>query len=1016
MNMNFRLLISSALTLTLFSLSAQGPYFQQHVAYTINVKLNDQKHELSGNESLVYTNNSPDALSFIWFHIWPNAYKDHSTALAKQLLANGGTEFFYSKSEDRGYIDSLNFSVDGQPAKTEAHPEHIDIIKIILNTPLQPGGKITITTPFHVKVPLGKYSRMGHIGQQYQISQWYPKPAVYDNTGWHEMPYLDQGEFYSEFGSFDVSITVPKNYVLMATGDLPENDPETEWWNKLAEQTLNKNFDEKKYTTSHQKGTVESPAYNDSFPVSSPEWKTLRFRQDKVHDFAWFCDKRYNVLKGQVTLPESKRVVNTWLCFTNGQSKYWKNAIPYINDAIYYYSLWNGDYPYNHATAVDGALSAGGGMEYPNITVIGGANNPFTLETVIMHEVGHNWFYGILGSNERDFGWMDEGLNSFNENRYIETKYPNVKLTGEFGNSRWARLLGLDMALHKEQYYLSYAINARRRLDQPLNIHSARYTTLNYAGIVYSKTAIIFDYLMAYLGTEMMDKCMKTYYKTWQFRHPSPGDFRKIVEEVSGKNLAWLFDDLIQTTKHLDYKITHVRKTGSAYDVTIKNTGEIAGPVGIGLMKDGSIETKWFDGFAPGESKTFNFSGEGYAFRIDPLLDMPEMNRNNNISRTKGLFKKTEPVSLQLIGSLDDPEKSQLFFSPVLGGNAYNGFMLGGVFYNSLLPEKKFDYLIMPMYGFRSKSLAGYYELNLNLHPKKFLQTVRLTQSGKRYAYDFNEAFPFSPHYNKFSNEIYFEFRKKESRSLFTHHLRYRNIWIFKDELKGNYNFQPAIYTWTLDTAMFNDVSFWTSNEHTIHAWNAGLNLEQGKDYMKLSGEFNLSWKFKNKKKELLLRLYAGTFVGTSKEDASRYPFRLAGVTGSQDYLYEYTFLGRSETEGLLSQQFGEKNGAFKVPTTIGSSREWIAAMNIKSPLPYIPFLKIFTDVGYVPGYGIRYDAGVYVSLFNKALEIYYPLLYSEDIKDNLDDLDLKGAKLIRFTLNLDVINPFRAIRNFSDI
>ncbi|MBK8310610.1 MAG: hypothetical protein IPL04_06575 [Chitinophagaceae bacterium] len=205
---------------------AYTQYWQQQVNYTIDVSLNDNDHTLNGFEKIEYINNSPDTLHFIWFHLWPNAYKNDKTAFTDQTLENGNTKFYFSNTEDRGYINRLDFKVGNSTAAIEDHPQHIDIVKILLPSPLLPGQKTIITTPFHVKLPYN-FSRGGHDGESYQATQWYPKPAVYDKNGWHPMTYLDQGEFYSEFGSFDVSITVPKNYVVAATGELQNAEEKT---------------------------------------------------------------------------------------------------------------------------------------------------------------------------------------------------------------------------------------------------------------------------------------------------------------------------------------------------------------------------------------------------------------------------------------------------------------------------------------------------------------------------------------------------------------------------------------------------------------------------------------------------------------------------------------------------------------------------------------------------------------------------------------------------------------------
>lgn len=190
-----RYLSAILVLLCINNLQAQSQYFQQEVNYKIEVKLDDIKNTLDAKESIIYKNNSPDELKELWFHIWPNAYSDRNTALNKQKLENGSTKLYFATDAERGFIDSLNFNVNGTVIKWEFHPEWKDVCKLILNENLKPGSSITISTPFHVKIPSAKFSRLGFIGQAYYITQWYPKPAVYDNKGWHAMPYLDQENF-----------------------------------------------------------------------------------------------------------------------------------------------------------------------------------------------------------------------------------------------------------------------------------------------------------------------------------------------------------------------------------------------------------------------------------------------------------------------------------------------------------------------------------------------------------------------------------------------------------------------------------------------------------------------------------------------------------------------------------------------------------------------------------------------------------------------------------------------------
>ncbi|MES2591554.1 MAG: M1 family metallopeptidase [Bacteroidota bacterium] len=983
-------------------------YFQQEVNYTIHVTLDDVKNELTADERIEYINNSASELTFIYMHLWPNAYKDNTTPLAKEFLINGDNSFYHSKAEERGFIDQLEFKIDGQPAKWEFLKDSIDICKLYLNAPLKSGSKIIITTPFHVKIPSGEFSRLGHIGQSYQITQWYPKPAVYDKNGWNYMPYLTQGEFYSEFGSFDVSITLPKNYVLGATGDMVDGEKELEWLNHKVKET--------EAITSYDSKDL-------AFPASDTETKTLRFKQSNVHDFAWFCDKRYHVLKGEVETPHTKRKVTTWVMFTNSEGDLWKKSIPYVNDAIYYYSLWNGDYPYNHCTAVDGTISAGGGMEYPNITVIGKSQNAFLLEMVIAHEVGHNWFYGMLGSNEREHPWLDEGMNSFNELRYVKTKYSERKLIGKFGDNSVGKAFDLSSYKQKAQYELSYLFSAAKNEDQPIELPAYKYTGVNYGGIVYSKTAIVFDYLMAIVGEKEMDKAMQRYFDEWHFKHPQPEDLRKVLEQSTGKNLGWFFDDLINSTKKLDYKITSSKKQGDgSWNIGVKNKADIKGTLFLQGIKDKKVvKEAMYEGFEGKQTLSFP-SGEFDHFKIDYAQDMPEINRNNNTIRARGVFKKVEPLKLQFLGSLDNPDKTQLFFTPAVGWNNYNRWMLGFAFYNNSVPQKKFEFVLMPMLSYSTNDFAGSGKVMYNMFPEGSLfQRISIGAAGARYAFD---NAPFS-NFNKIAPELNIEFKKKYAKSTNNHTLRYRNISIIKNDYYGN--LPQSIYSYNY--VNFNDITYQFHKKSTLTPYIVNVNVQQGEGIMKTSLTANYTYNFKNKNKGVDIRFFAGTFVELSPPktvwgsitqylDRSPYLFRLSGQTGSQDYLYDNIFLGRSETTGVLANQFTETDGGFKFYSTVGQTSEWLTALNIKSSIGNLKLpLKLYADLG-LTAYNWSnktqpvYNAGVCISFAKNIFEIYFPLILSKDLQDYKDVNNLEYAETIRFTLNLNLLNPFDIIKS----
>jgi hypothetical protein len=353
-----------------------------------------------------------------------------------------------------------------------------------------------------------------------------------------------------------------------ATGNL-QNQSESELLDKRASDT---------------EGIINMSSGTASFPVSSDQLKTLHYKANRVHDFAWFADKRFHVLKGKVKLPESGREITTWAMFTNEQADLWKDALQYVNDAILFYSKHIGDYPYESYTVVQSALSAGLGMEYPGISVIGMVESAYSLDEVITHEIGHNWFYGALGFNERQFPYLDEGLTSAYTTRYMNEKYPEKKLWEVYvGNKKMAKFLHIDQMPIQRMQELGRLNQARNNLEQPINLPATDYSDINYGVMIYNKADMAFNYLRAYLGDAVFDTSIQEYYRKLIFTHPHPNDLRTVFETNTNKDLNWFFDDLIGTTKRMDYKIVELENQ----QLLVKNLGELASPIVIsGITKD----------------------------------------------------------------------------------------------------------------------------------------------------------------------------------------------------------------------------------------------------------------------------------------------------------------------------------------------------------------------------------------------------------------------------------------------
>jgi hypothetical protein len=522
-------IIALFFTLTFVSLTfAQEKYWQQEVSYKIKAELNDMEHSISGEETITYKNNSDSKLEFIWFHLWANAYKDETTALMQQIK-NDTTRSKKAETYAPGWMEGLDFKVNGEKVNTEAHsnPQYIDIVKVVLNSPLEPGQTISISTPFKVILP-PYFSRSGYADGQFMACQWYPKPAVFDKNGWHEFPYLDMGEFYSEYADYDVELTVPSDYIVGATGTL------------MTKAELDS------YKTVGAKNAKKRKKVVLYKPVNANPKKTLEYSAHLVPDFAWFADKNLVIQYDTVQLPSGK-VIDAFSYFHNVKKTIWSNSIDYVKDGTRNYSSWVGEYEYPVVQVVEGPKNnSSGGMEYPMITLITSPDAKVeSLDAVIVHEVGHNWFMGMLGSNERDHAWMDEGLNTYYQLRYEANKYRSCSIFGDAIPPEVKKLSAVEFM--KLVYKV---IDDALPMEAAMDKTSSEFVSSDeYGLIVYVKTAYWMSLLEEKYGRAKVDAALKNYFNKWKHKHPQPEDMQKSFEEVIGKDLTKFFELTAKTGK-----------------------------------------------------------------------------------------------------------------------------------------------------------------------------------------------------------------------------------------------------------------------------------------------------------------------------------------------------------------------------------------------------------------------------------------------------------------------------------
>jgi hypothetical protein len=958
---------------------AQFAYWQQEVHYTIDVSLNDTEHTLEGFLKLRYINHSPDTLTYIWFHLWPNAFKNDKTAFSEQTLENGRTDFYFSPREKRGYINRLDFRVGNNTLKTEDHQQHIDIVKVSLPAPLLPGQETEITTPFHVQLP-ANFSRGGHTKHSYQVTQWYPKPAVYDRTGWHPMPYLDQGEFYGEFGSFDVRITVPDQYVVAATGEL-QNEQEKKWLKEKAEfapyqiAVMKRNLALKKKnilgmspdamdikppakktnkkpaatTKTKNKKTTSITAATAVKKISRPAQtlKTLQYKQDNVHDFAWFADSSFIVKMDTIKL-SSGRVVQAMSFYRSPKSEAWAKSIQYIKDAVHFRSNLIGEYPYNVVSVVEAKIGFEGGMEYPTITSISPGMDEKALDMTIEHEVGHNWFYGILGSNERDHPWMDEGVNTYYDTRYKAIKYPTPA---------YPKFVRKKLPDNLED--LPIDALAQLKKDQPVATHSADFTFVNYLVITYMKTGILLQRLEKAIGTQRFDSCMQAYYRQWQFKHPYPQDFQNSFTVGDGKAIHSFTDSLQQKG-------------------------------GVNVM---ARHKKWRPAFL------FN-------------------------------FKNYDSVNY-------------LNWMPAIGYSAYDHFMFGLAIHNYTFPAHNLQFFFAPMYATVSKQLNGIGRIGYTWRPDNTFEKIDLSVSGSRFSTrdgtDSNLNKIFAGFY-KVAPALKFTFNNRNLRSSMEKWVEWRTFLIWENDFRYVLkSIDNAFYPTRGKTTRryLNQLSFNIANYRALYPYDARLQIQQGEGFYRASVTGNYFFNYSNYG-GLQMRVFAAKFGYLGGKTLAKqistevYQPKLTAVRGNEDYTYSNYFIGRNEVDGLFSQQIMIRDGGLKLRTDLfqglqGRSDNWIASMNLNSTLPkgLLPIdlpIKIFLDAGtYAEAWKknaetsrFLYVAGLEFTLFKDLVHIYAPLLYSKEFRDNLKTVPDENSffKKISFSIDVHRFNIHKATGN----
>ncbi|PSQ79744.1 MAG: aminopeptidase [Bacteroidetes bacterium QS_8_68_15] len=493
--------------------------WQQEVAYDMDVTLKADRHRMRGTQRLRYTNHSPDTLQRVFYHLYFNAFQPHSMMAERNRHLPDPDDrivprIFNLGPEEIGYHRIQSLRRDGR-ALTDYDIDDTGM-EVPLDEPILPGETTTFTMRFRSQVPLQtrRSGRDNREGIDYSMTQWYPKMAEYDEQGWHADPYVGR-EFYAPYGTFDVAVTLPAKYTLGATGRL-QNPGE-----------IGHGYD--------QSGSgLWRPSESGDRPADSLTW---RYHAENVHDFAWAADPDYlhrRIVSGPPPgAPPGAGDVTYHLLYQPGVAERWEPMANWVPDLMNFFSDEYGPYPYPQFTVAQGG---DGGMEYPMMVLLTGRRSPASLLGVTAHEGAHEWFYAVLGSNEADYAWMDEGF----------TSYATEEGIAHVRGRRADHTSAYTSVLHAQDRGLF------ERLNTPADFFE---TNLGYGIAAYPGGEMVVDMLGYVIGDANLRRFLEEYYNRFKFRHPQPDDLENIAEDVSDLRLDWYFEQFIQTTRRHDYAL-----------------------------------------------------------------------------------------------------------------------------------------------------------------------------------------------------------------------------------------------------------------------------------------------------------------------------------------------------------------------------------------------------------------------------------------------------------------------------
>jgi hypothetical protein len=905
---------------------------------SVTAKLSGETKEINIQQEFTYKNTSKFTLGVLYFNDWAHAYSNKNTGLAKRFAEEFKKSLHLAKKRERGYTEILTVVDDQYRGLRLERTTEMDILKIYLNEPLPPGGTVKLFITYNVKLPPNRYTSYGYDNRGgYYLRDWYLTPAVYDGT-WHLYSNKNLEDLYTDVTETTINLICPANLFIESNF-------------KVLGSTQFPNAQQVQLKGENQKsGEI----------ILTPEKRFITHVNDFMTITSDIESKRYDGISQGLSIEKISK---------------------FIVDNL-------GEYPHRDLLVSE--------LEYNKNPLYGINQLPsfirpydeqFQFEMKFLKTALHVMLNESLFLNPRNDKWLTDAVANYLMIMYVEKYYPDQKLLGKLSKVWGIRSFHLAQMDFNEQYPLLYMLMARKNIDQPLSTPNDSLLKFNQKIANKYKAGLGLAYLASYIGKDKVDEGIKTFYKHYKLNEVKTIDFESILKRSSNEDIDWFFKDYVSTDERIDFKIKKVEKTEDSLRVTLKNKAGTNVPISLfGLNNDSVVSSYWFSNIKFDSTITIpRNQEERLVLNYDQKI--PEFNQRDNWKSLKGFLSSNKKLKFQFFKDAEDPYYNQVFYVPVLGFNIYDGWSPGLRIYNKTLLERPFVYDFAPSYATRAKSFVGYGKFTYRqYHGKSGHYVTNYALRGSTSHFQVNSR------YSTITPSITFGWRPANlmSNKRQVLNLRYVNVFRTIDESLGDLETDP-------DYSVLN-ARYLHSNSGIIDYYSWFLDAQHSSNFTKLSFEWEYRKLFQNNR-QLNLRFFAGKFL-RNKIDPNVDFFDFA-LDRPKDYLFDYSYLGRSEDSGIYSQQIIIAEGGFKsiLAEQYRFSNDWIATANASVNL--WRWIEAYGDIGVVKSRGQNgkfvYDSGIRLNLLTDYFELYFPV-YSNN---GWEVSQYRYAEKIRFVVTV---------------